>query len=116
MNIWTDGSGWNGQASRTAVEREDGKHLFLSFDHERTNNEMEYLGILLGCILAEPGDVICSDSQLAVRQVKGEYKCKADHLRPYMYAITAMLQAKGITLEWKRREGNRADKYFRRKP
>ncbi len=113
MIIWSDGSGWNGQSSRTAVEREDGKHLFLSFDHQLSNNDMEALGVLLAAILAQPGDLICSDSQLIVNQVNGLYKCKAGNLKPYVAAIQAMISEKGVKVEWRRREGNKADKYFR---
>lgn len=54
----------------------------------KTNNQAEYLALLLGLFLlkmyAKPSDIIrvASDSQLLVRQVEGRYKVKNDGLKP----------------------------------
>lgn len=53
---------------------------------ETTNNVAEYEGLLLG--LRHARDLgatevqVLSDSQLMVKQIRGEYKVKAEHLKP----------------------------------
>jgi ribonuclease HI len=51
-----------------------------------TNNEAEYTGLLVGLRRAvEMGMtdlLVCGDSQLIIRQMKGEYKVKSASLRP----------------------------------
>jgi ribonuclease HI len=53
---------------------------------EATNNIAEYRAVLLGVSLArELGATeleLIGDSELVVRQVRGEYKVKQEHLRP----------------------------------
>lgn len=54
----------------------------------KTNNQAEYLALLLGLYHVQkhmqPDDLILviSDSQLLVRQLKGEYRVKEHHLKP----------------------------------
>jgi ribonuclease HI len=52
----------------------------------RTNNEVEYLGLLTGLRLAAGIGAtevdIYGDSELVVRQVRGDYQVRKDHLRP----------------------------------
>jgi probable phosphoglycerate mutase len=51
-----------------------------------TNNVAEYTGLLRGLELVaawKPTDVeIVSDSELLVKQIKGQYRVKAEHLKP----------------------------------
>ena len=53
---------------------------------EATNNVAEYRAMLLGIALAHElgaSEVeLIGDSELIVKQVRGEYKVKQDHLRP----------------------------------
>jgi ribonuclease HI len=53
---------------------------------DATNNIAEYRAVLLGVSLArelEATEVeLIGDSELVVRQVRGEYKVKQEHLRP----------------------------------
>ena len=53
---------------------------------EATNNVAEYRAMLLGLELARELGAdeveLIGDSELVVRQVKGDYKVKQDHLRP----------------------------------
>ncbi len=64
----------------------------------RTNNQAEYLALLLGLHFlknyVKPGDCvhIISDSQLLVRQLKGEYKIKSPELRPLYVLAHALMQ------------------------
>lgn len=80
-----------------------------------TNNVAEYQGLLhalkaadrLGC----RGLDIRSDSELMVKQIKGQYRVKAPHLKPlYQEAIAALARCERWSVGHVRREGNkRAD-------
>lgn len=88
----------------------------------QTTNVAEYGGLIHGIVGSEPylkqGDIleIYGDSQLVVRQVKGEYRVKKLHLVPYVRKVrdlVDLVKAKGVTvyLEWVPREQNtKADK------
>lgn len=72
-----------------------GKYGF--FLGKKTNNQAEYLALLLGLLIIKknvgPYDRIriVSDSQLLVRQIKGEYRIKNVELKPlYTAALTLM--------------------------
>ncbi len=60
-----------------------------------TNNEAEYLTMLEGLITAKKIGIkniaIFSDSQLVVRQIKGEYKIKKERLRKINQEIMKVL-------------------------
>ena len=65
----------------------------------RTNNEAEYEALLHGLALARDRGaarlVVRSDSELLVRQMTGEYRVKAEHLKPL--AERARTLAAGFT-------------------
>ena len=66
MKIYCDGSGWNGRESRWCVQMWRQKPHIERYDYERTNNEMEYAAVLWALNKAVDGDIILTDSQLAV--------------------------------------------------
>ena len=78
----------------------------------RTNNQAEYLALLLGLFFLEKqlreGDAleIFSDSQLLVRQLKREYKVKHRDLIPLHAAARSFLQDKQYTVRHVMREHN----------
>lgn len=82
---------------------------------ETTNNVAEYRALLLA--LEEAGRhvaaslTIYSDSELLVRQLKGEYKVKAQHLRPLHAEASRRLRSfpKVRILHVPREENRRAD-------
>ena len=78
-----------------------------------TNNEAEYCGLLLGMKEAHERYkldklVIRTDSALVVNQVNGQWKCKANNLKPFLKAAQALLKKHqpGWTLEWIPRDQN----------
>ena len=85
------------------------KGFFLGI---RTNNQAEYLALLLGLFFLEKqlreGDAleIFSDSQLLVRQLKREYKVKHRDLIPLHAAARSFLQDKQYTVRHVMREHN----------
>jgi ribonuclease HI len=64
---------------------------------ENTNNVAEYMGLILGLRRAKAMGIkeleVLSDSELLVRQLKGEYAVKADHLKPLHDEAKALLRA-----------------------
>ena len=81
---------------------------------EKTNNEAEYTALLEGLKKVEQFReevVICLDSQLVVKQIKGEYRVKAAKVKPLFTQVKQELE--NITLKdimWIPREENkRAD-------
>ncbi len=64
---------------------------------EATNNEAEYQAVLLGIERARKLGAseleLIGDSELVVRQIRGEYKVKQLHLRPLRAAVVAALES-----------------------
>lgn len=60
-----------------------------------TNNEAEYSGAIIGLekaiALGARTVVVRADSQLMVRQLTGEYRVKAAHLRPLHRRVVGLL-------------------------
>ncbi len=78
-----------------------------------TNNEAEYRALLLGLALAHRHRVRCLevrlDSELVVRQLLGQYKLKAQHLKPfYDEARRELARVEQWSLRHVPREQNRA--------
>jgi ribonuclease HI len=78
----------------------------------KTNNQAEYLALLLGFFILEEhvsaGDTvrIISDSQLLVRQLMGVYKVKQPHLIPLHAACKQKMQQFGATIAHVLRDEN----------
>ena len=121
MDIYVDGSGWNGRCSRFAVyggQVAPDKWMVAhieTFTEERTVNEMEYMAILYGLEVAKLGDRVLSDSQLVVNQLTKNWKLKAEHLRPLYNTARELLRVKGVTVKWVPREENLAGKVLERR-
>lgn len=114
MRIFFDGSGWNGRSSGFAVVFADSRKapIVARLRENKTNNEMEYAGLLEALTHAEVGDELITDSQLVVGQVLGGWKVNAAHLRPLVEKAKALVEAKKVTLVWVPREQNLAGKLF----
>ena len=82
---------------------------------EATNNVAEYRAMLLGIELAKELGAdeveLIGDSELIVKQVRGEYKVKQEHLRPlHTMVVDSLRGLKSWTISSVRRERNlRAD-------
>ena len=81
-----------------------------------TNNEAEYMGLLIGMRKAVEMGIdsllIRGDSQLIIRQMKGEYKVKSDALKP-LYNEALQLASSIPTIQYEhvyRTFNKRADK------
>lgn len=82
----------------------------------RTNNEAEYLALLLGLFFVrqfiQPSDTIrvVSDSELLVKHIKGEYKVKKAELKPlHKLALIMLKEVNGHIVHVFRTENHVAD-------
>jgi len=64
--------------TKLCVLMEDGRKIIRDATRPHTNNEAEYLAVLVA--LREGADIVYSDSQLVVRQLSGEYKINKTEL------------------------------------
>lgn len=76
-----------------------------------TNNVAEYRAVLLGIELARElgadGLELIGDSELVVRQLRGEYKVKQEHLRPlHARALRELMSFSSWQMKHVRREDN----------
>ncbi len=110
MKIYADGSGWNGKESKFGIKTEKGKCATFTFQDKLSSNVMEYCAIIFASIMANEGDEILSDSQLAVNQINGLWKVKEKHLFPLRHAAYVMIEGRKLKLRWIPREENEADK------
>lgn len=92
----------------------DKKGFFLGL---KTNNQAEYLALLLGMLVlqkqvkANDTVSIISDSELMVKQLKGEYRVKMPTLKPLFALAHAMLfMLKGTVKHVLRADNKEADK------
>jgi ribonuclease HI len=99
--LFTDGAarGNPGPAGAGAVIVNADGHVVAKvgkFLGESTNNVAEYMGLILGLKRAKAMGIkeieVCSDSELLVKQLAGEYAVKADHLRPLHDEAKQLLQ------------------------
>lgn len=89
--LFTDGAarGNPGPAGAGAVIVSPDGHIVAKvgkFLGDETNNVAEYMGLIIGLKRAKAMGIkeldVLSDSELLVKQLKGEYAVKAEHLRP----------------------------------
>lgn len=117
MTYFCDGGGWNGTHSRWAITDKKSNVIMYAkvFGHDAvSNNIAEYSAVINAMIIANDGDVIVSDSQLVIRQLNGQYRCKAENLKPLYEAGRMILAWKKVTLQWTPREKNVAGRFLDR--
>jgi ribonuclease HI/uncharacterized protein with GYD domain len=100
VEIYTDGGsrGNPGPAGCGVVIRRGKKKVLelARYLGRATNNVAEYEGIILGleraAAMGATEVVLCSDSELLVRQISGAYKVKARHLKPLYNQVMDLLK------------------------
>ena len=88
----------------------DGKISRAPIDSTNTNNMAEYRAVLFGLYMHPEATKVCSDSQLVVRQLNGEYKISKEHLRKLAEKVHKQVEKLGhsVSFSWVSREGNPA--------
>ena len=122
--FYTDAGTWeNGTSRQRSVlavwdSRRDGIVV-----HEElpgtTNNEAEYAAIIAALELARhdrlSGIQIRSDSQLCVKQIRGEYQVKEERLRPLRDRAARLLKEVSGSIDWVPRGRNHAGIFLEKK-
>jgi len=116
MIVYVDGSS-NGRycfLAGTGVH----PNAFFRLNHEIrykkgiTNNEAEYLAVLLALQSLPGGMTIYSDSQLVVKQLNHEWNIKEERLRRLATKVWRLSRGRKIKFKWIPREENKAGKYL----
>lgn len=108
MNYWCDGAGWNGCMSGWFVCNDDGQVYDCWYRERKTNNEMEYEGILKALEVCNVNDVIFTDSQLVCYQIQGVWKCKEPRLFGLLCRAVDMCAHRNVSVKWIGRKFNKA--------
>jgi len=76
-----------------------------------TNNIAEYMAVLTALQEAkkmeEKNIILRADSQLLIKQLNGEYRVKAKHLKKLHEAVLSFAEELGVRFEWVEREKNK---------
>lgn len=111
-HIYVDGSGFNGSKCSYCIATSKNKFKIEYINENYSNNEMEYMALIMALIKASSGSTIYSDSELVINQISGEYKVTKNHLRmAHLIARTLTIQ-KHIILKWVPRGFNIAGLIF----
>jgi ribonuclease HI len=105
LKIYSDGGarGNPGPAAAAFVAIEDGKviHKEKKYLGKKTNNEAEYVGVLMGLRWLSENqkdyikyDVIYNlDSELVTKQINGQYKIKSPNLKPLIIKVRQLINS-----------------------
>jgi ribonuclease HI len=84
-----------------------------------TNNIAEYMAVLTALQeakkMGEKNITLRADSQLLIKQLNGEYKVKAKHLRQLHDAVVLLARELNVKFEWIEREKNKVADYLSKK-
>jgi len=84
-----------------------------------TNNIAEYMAVLTALQeakkMGEKNITLRADSQLLIKQLNGEYKVKAKHLRQLHDAVVLLARELNVKFEWIEREKNKIADYLSKK-
>lgn len=107
--IYCDGAGTNGRKSGYSWGRAGDIKIKYSSD-TLTNNEAEYLGIIMASIVCDCHDIILTDSLLVTNQVTGLWQIKTDRLRALCRLAKDLKTIKHLSIAWIPRNLNFAGK------
>lgn len=112
MKIYVDGSPSEVCCVPASDEGMVGGPERARLDGENTNNIAEYRAILFGLYKHPEATEVCSDSQLVVRQLNGNYKVGKEHLRELCERVHKRVSKLGhkVKFTWVPRENNPAGK------
>jgi ribonuclease HI len=109
MKIYTDGSGKTGKYAYLVDEPE--RRLRIFEKKGITNNEAEYMALIQALEDNSDADIeIFSDSELMVKQMKGEYAIKEERLRELAQKALKLCEGRKVTFTWVPRGKNKVGK------
>lgn len=120
-NIFFDGS--TALNAICIVDEVGNKQIYNKISDEKTNNELEYFALISAVAYAKNNygsleDILfCGDSEIIIKQIRGEYQVKKEHLKPlYKQVINKLYDISedwlALHFIWIQREDNLAGKYL----
>jgi ribonuclease HI len=107
LKVYVDGSGRTGVYCYLAAGRKP--RLFM--ERGLTNNQAEYKAIIATLQeIPERELTVYSDSQLAVRQLNGEYHIRDSKLKSLAEEVRTLSRGRVVNFKWIPREQNQAGK------
>jgi ribonuclease HI len=120
IRIFVDGSGADPNGMAGFAWLREGQKPHVEWGHSWTNNEAEYRGVLSAVKSLPEGTkaTILCDSELVVRQLRGEYEVREPRLWDLHADIETVIfnNVLRITWMWISRKENKADRLLRQKP
>lgn len=120
LKVYFDGAsrGNPGQAGVGVVVMDDDNIIAKSYGYvgKKTNNQAEYLAVILALDLISDNPAVktnkirlIGDSQLVIKQLKGEYKVKNPKLKELYRQIKKKIESLGMEAEYEhvKREKNK---------
>lgn len=115
--VFSDGSGWNGKKSRACITNEEGE-VIESYEttEEKTNNEMEYKGVIMGLMYFMENEVnsgiLKTDSQLVEGHINKNWKLNAENLKGSYELAKRLVGITNAKIEYISRKENKAGWIF----
>ncbi|MGC9309497.1 MAG: ribonuclease HI family protein [Candidatus Nanoarchaeia archaeon] len=109
MKIYTDGAsrGNPGKAAAAFVVINDSNKIIKKkskYIGIKTNNEAEYLAIIMALQEIKGNLTITSDSQLVIKQLRGEYKINKPHLQELANKVNKLVENKQVIFKHVKRD------------
>lgn len=114
LNVFTDGAS-KGNPGRAGIgvviyQKERILEEHSNFIGKKTNNQAEYEAVIFALNrlieLNEKKAVLFSDSEFLVKQLNGEYRVKAENIKPLYNKVLTLLEEINVTFIWIEREKN----------
>lgn len=86
MKVYVDAN-----PKRLCVVAENGETFFADAKRRHTSNEAEYIAVIAALMKFPDVKEICTDSELVVKQLNGEYKVKKPELKLLNEKIVGMV-------------------------
>ncbi|MCA9495878.1 MAG: ribonuclease HI family protein [Nanoarchaeota archaeon] len=114
INIFTDGASrgnpGNAGIGVAIYEGNSLKKEISNFLGKKTNNEAEYLAVIEALNYLKENKIatanLFSDSEFLVKQLNGEYKVKAEKIKPLYEKVQTTLKNLKVSFHWIPREDN----------
>lgn len=114
LNVFTDGAS-KGNPGRAGIgiaifQKDELLEEHSEYIGKKTNNQAEYEAVIFALnrliSIGESKAVLFSDSEFLVKQLNGEYKVKAENIKPLYFKILSLLKKISVTFIWIQREKN----------
>lgn len=110
MNTWYADGFWNQDGCGFVVcdANKEVMSEMVNLPEFWSKNQCEYEAVLNALTIIPDKALLCSDSQLVVKQINGDYTCNCEHLIPLRNKCRELIKQSRVKILWVRREQNLA--------